>query len=404
MKCRSCLSEDLELVVDLRSQPLSNAFLTQEQLFKPETTYPLVAYVCLDCTLMQIGAYESRENIFNEEYVYFSGQSQDWLEHCQQYTKLMIERFNPSNALELASNDGSLLGFFQEAGLGVLGIEPSKSVADVALARGIDTRIEFFGFESAHNLNDKYDIIVANNVMAHVPDLNDFVSGIKEALSPKGVVTVEFPYVGNLLEELQFDTIYQEHFSYFSLGSSRVVFNRHELEIFDVDVLPTHGGSLRIYASHPGVYPKGPTYHRIDMLEVSDPSKSPVSLQQYRNFGPAVAKYKRDLLNVFTLLKNQGETIVAYGAPAKGNTLLNYCGIGTDFIDYCVDSTPYKQGKYLPGSHIPVYEPNKIDETRPSVVYIQPWNWVNEIKKKLEYTKSWKHEPKIIVRKNIETL
>ena len=396
MQCRSCSSTRLEQIVDLKSQPLSNAFLTKEQLDKPEVTYPLIAYLCLECMLMQVGAYEARENIFNEEYVYFSGQSQDWLKHCEQYANKMIERFNPEYVMEIASNDGSLLKYFDRKGIQVLGVEPSRSVAETAIHSGINTIVDFFGENFAKNLPRKYDVITANNVLAHVPDLNDFIAGIKEALAPKGVVTVEFPYVANLLMDLQFDTIYQEHFSYFSLMSVRKAFNNHGLEIFDVDELPTHGGSLRIYASHPGVYEQTGAYRKIDAYEIIDNTISPVTVKRYREFGSQVKKYKRDFLNTLIKLKTVGETIVAYGAPAKGNTLLNYCGIGTDFIDYCVDSTPFKQGKYLPGSHIPVFHPDYIMDTKPSVIYVQPWNWKDEILAKLAFTKEW--DAKILVR------
>ena len=397
MQCRSCYSNNLSEILDLKSQPLSNAFLTKEQLNKPEVTYPLVAYLCLDCMLMQVGAHETRENIFNEEYVYFSGQSQDWLKHCEDYANKMIERFEPEYVMEIASNDGSLLKYFDRKGVQVLGVEPSRSVAETAIHNGINTIVEFFGESFAKNLPRKYDIITANNVLAHVPDLNDFIAGIKAALAPRGVVTVEFPYVANLLRDLQFDTIYQEHFSYFSLMSVRKAFTNHELEIFDVDELPTHGGSLRIYASHPGVYAQTSGYRKVDASEIMDAYHSPVSVKQYMAFGEEVRKYKRDFLNILIKLKSAGETIVAYGAPAKGNTLLNYCGIGTDFIDYCVDSTPFKQSKYLPGSHIPVYHPDMIKVTKPTTIYVQPWNWKDEIIAKLEFIKEW--DAKILVKK-----
>jgi len=402
MQCRSCLGTNLEQILDLRSQPLSNAFLTEEQLYQPETTYPLIAYVCRDCVLMQVGAYESSENIFNDDYVYFSGQSQEWLKHCESYVNKMIERFQPKSVMELASNDGSLLQYFHNAGIESLGVEPTRGTALESIKKGIDTRIEFFGKDFAQTLDKQYDVIVANNVLAHVPDLNDFIAGMKAALSPNGVITVEFPYVGNLLSELQFDTIYQEHFSYFSLGSVRSAFNRHDLNIFDVDKLSTHGGSLRIYASHPGVYPKSRECHNLEMFESMESDVSPTRINNYRSFEYDVKQYKRSFLDVLIKLKTVGETIVAYGAPAKGNTLLNYCGVGTDFIDYCVDSTPFKQGKYLPGSHIPVFHPDKIMETKPSVIYIQPWNWKDEIISKIQFAKEW--DAKVLVRNRLVTL
>jgi SAM-dependent methyltransferase len=351
---------------------------------------------------MQVGDYESRETIFGEEYVYFSGQSQEWLKHCEAYANKMIEQYQPKSVMELASNDGSLLQYFQSAGIEVLGVEPTKGTALESINKGIDTKIEFFGKDFAQNLNKQYDVIAANNVLAHVPDLNDFIAGMKAALSPNGVITVEFPYVGNLLNELQFDTIYQEHFSYFSLGSARRAFSRHGLDIFDVDKLPTHGGSLRIYASHPEVYPKTRACHNLEMFEAMETDVSPLIIANYSSFEYDVKQYKRTFLDILIKLKTVGETIVAYGAPAKGNTLLNYCGVGTDFIDYCVDSTQFKQGKYLPGSHIPVYHPDKILETKPSVIYIQPWNWQDEIISKIQFAKEW--DAKVLVRNKLVTL
>lgn len=395
MNCRSCSSASLESVIDLGSQPLSNAFLTKEQLSKPEITYPLHAFVCTDCWLMQVDEYEAPEGIFGDDYAYFSSQSAHWLEHCERYTANIIDRFHPANVLELASNDGYLLKMFQARGKEVLGIEPARNVAAQAEADGVPTLAKFFGYDLAGTI-EKYDLIVGNNVLAHVPDLNDFISGMQRALAPAGVITMEFPYLGNLLEDLQFDTIYHEHFSYFSLFSAHKAFQRHGLDIFDVELLPTHGGSLRIYACHTGLYE--PT-EKVSTLGLAEQT---TSLAPYRQFNSQARRYKRVLLRRLIDRKDrefsklygdpadpQDVQIVAYGAPAKGNTMLNYCGIGTELIDYCVDTTPYKQGKYLPGSHIPVYHPDKLSETQPNLVYIQPWNWQEEILDKLQFVRDW---------------
>jgi hypothetical protein len=344
---------------------------------------------------MQVGEFATPKAIF-EDYAYFSSQSASWLEHCRQYSEDIIAKFDPKTVLEIASNDGGLLKCFQKAGVTVLGVEPATNVAEASEKIGIPVINEFFDTKVA-SLLPKQDLIVGNNVLAHVPNLNDFIAGMHLALAPEGIITMEFPYLQNLLKELQFDTIYHEHFSYFSLASVQTAFSRHGLKIFDVDVLPTHGGSLRIYAAHQG------TQECTDRLLTLKLQEDTNNLDAFKKFADESQRYKRVFLRRLTdfkdreYLKHRGGasfnpksvSIVAYGAPAKGNTLLNYCGVSTEFIDYCVDTTPYKQGRFLPGSHIPVYHPDMLKETKPDLVYIQPWNWSDEILQKLEFVRRW---------------
>jgi hypothetical protein len=358
-----------------------------------EPFYPLHVQVCDQCFLVQLEAYVSPEHIFTE-YAYFSSYADSWLQHAKAYTDLMVERFGlneQSNVVELASNDGYLLQYFVEKGIPCLGIEPAANVAKVAIDKGIPTLVEFFGVESAQKLADQgkqADLLLGNNVLAQVPDLNDFVAGMKILLKPKGVITVEFPHLSCLMAENQFDTIYHEHFSYFSLITSEKIFAAHGLTIFDVEEIPTHGGSLRIYARHQEDNSQ-PISDRLIQLRQREEEAGITQMESYANFAEQVKETKRKLLDFLIKAKREGKKVVGYGAPGKGNTLLNYCGIRTDFLDYTVDRNPYKQGKFLPGTHIPIYHPDKIADTKPDYVLILPWNFKDEIIKQMASIRDW---------------
>lgn len=395
MNCRFCNTKLINPFVSLGPSPLSNSYLTREQLHKVEPYYPLDVYVCNNCFLVQLQEFESPENIFGD-YAYFSSYSDVWLKHAKTYVDKMINLFGfnkGSYVIEIASNDGYLLRYFIEKGIPVLGIEPAKNVAEVARQKGIPTEIVFFGTKTAKKLASEgrcADLLLGNNVLAHVPNLNDFVAGLKIILKPQGVITMEFPHLMRLMEETQFDTIYQEHFSYFSFLAIEKVFAAQGLIIFDVEELQTHGGSLRIYARHKG--------ENSERLAVSSKITNIINkeidagldkIETYQAFGEKVKEAKRKLLKFLIQAKEEGKTIVGYGAPAKGNTLFNYCGIGTDFIDYTVDRNPYKQGRYLPGSHIPIKKPEKIRETKPDYVFILPWNLKDEIMEQMSYIREW---------------
>jgi SAM-dependent methyltransferase len=373
--------------------PLCESFLTVEQLNQMEPFYPLHVYVCEHCLLVQLQEYVRPETIFME-YAYFSSYSDSWLQHAKSYTDLMVQRFNisaQSQVVELASNDGYLLQYFVEKGIPVLGIEPAANVAQAAMKKGIPTIVKFFGTKTAQELSaerGKADLLLGNNVLAHVPDLNDFVAGMKIMLKPEGLITMEFPHLMRLMEQNQFDTIYHEHFSYFSFATVEKVFAAHGLAIFDVEELPTHGGSLRIYACHSKDTNK-PATRRVVDLKVREEVAGLMRLKTYLCFVKKVEETKRNLLNFLTQAKREGKSIAGYGAPGKGNTLLNYCGIRTDFIDYTVDRNPYKHGKYTPGTHIPIYDPAKLNETRPDYIFILPWNLKTEIMKQLAYARNW---------------
>lgn len=391
--CRFCSRSTLHSFVDLGVTPLSNAFVKEEHLGKYETFYPLHAYVCSSCFLVQLEQFESPEQIFGD-YAYFSSYSNSWLEHAERYTHQVISSFGldeHSNVIEIASNDGYLLQYFKQRGIQVLGIEPASNVAEAAIEKEIPTIIEFFGSRLAAELmsqNRGADLLIGNNVLAHVPDLNDFVSGMKILLNKEGIITMEFPHLLQLMLHNQFDTIYHEHFSYFSLLTVQDVFVKHGLAIFDVEELPTHGGSLRIYAKHKADSTKKKTKRLQDLLERERTYKLD-TLQAYLAFSEQVKQVKRDIWNCLIELKNKGKQVVGYGAPAKGNTLLNYCGIGKDVMDYVVDRNPYKQGLYLPGTRIPIYPPEKIRETEPDVVLIMPWNLSEEIMAHTSYIRQW---------------
>ena len=391
--CRSCRAELSHTFADLGMSPVSNAFLKADQLDRVEPFYPLHAYVCGRCFLVQLEEFESPQRIFNEDYAYFSSYSDTWLEHARRYAEMMIGRFGfgpKSQVIELASNDGYLLQYFKQKGIPVLGIEPSRNVAEAAIAKGISTFVRFFGVETAKALvaqGTRADLLLGNNVLAHVPDLNDFVAGMKIVLKPQGVITMEFPHLQHLVEENQFDTIYHEHFSYFSFVTVERVFAQHGLQIFDVEEIPTHGGSLRIYARHAGQ--AGAPGERVTELAARERRLGFEKLDLYHAFSQRVQETKRLLLEFLVEAKRSGKKVVGYGAPAKGNTLLNYCGIRSDFLEFTVDRSPQKQGRFLPGTHIPVYAPERIDEVRPDYVMILPWNIKEEIMEQMARIRSW---------------
>jgi SAM-dependent methyltransferase len=359
-----------------------------------EPFYPLHVQVCERCFLVQLDEYVSAREIFSDEYAYFSSFSTSWLEHAQRYVEDMCRRFalgRENRIVELASNDGYLLQYFVERGIPALGIEPTANTAAAAMMKGIRTLVVFFGARTAREVLDEYgpaDLLVGNNVLAHVPDLNDFVRGMKMLLAPAGVITMEFPHLVQLIAHNQFDTIYHEHFSYLSFTTVEKVFDAHGLKLFDVEELPTHGGSLRIYACHDADMAKaiGP---RVLELRSREEAFGVSRLSTYSAFGERVRETKRKLLSFLIDAKRAGKTIVGYGAPGKGNTLLNYCGIRTDFIDYTVDRSPHKQGRFLPGSRIPILHPDTIRQTKPDYVLILPWNLKDEIVEQMAFVRAW---------------
>jgi SAM-dependent methyltransferase len=391
--CRFCAAPLATVFADLGSSPLSNAFLKAEQLQRMEPFYPLTVRVCDQCLLVQLPAVQTPEHIFSD-YAYFSSYSESWLKHAEEYAGKMTNRFHfdaGSQVVEIASNDGYLLQYFHAKGIPVLGVEPAANVAAVAQGKGIPTVVRFFGAETATKLagdGDSADLLLGNNVLAHVPDLNDFVAGMKILLKPRGVITLEFPHLLRLMRENQFDTIYHEHFSYFSFLTVQQVFARHGITLFDVEELTTHGGSLRIYGRHTenADLPIEPSVGAL--LDVE--RKAGLDrLETYARFDQQMRETKRALLSFLIAATEAGKAVVGYGAPAKGNTLLNYCGIRTDFLDYTVDRSPHKQGLFLPGTHIPIFGPERIRETRPDYVLILPWNLKSEIMSQLAFIREW---------------
>jgi SAM-dependent methyltransferase len=391
--CRFCGDALVDTVVDLGMSPLCESYLRPEALNSVERFYPLRVLVCRACWLVQLEQYVSADDIFTE-YAYFSSYSSSWVDHAHRYADEMRARFGidgNSHVVELASNDGYLLQWFVEAGVPVLGIEPAANVAEAAEAKGVRTLVKFFGQELALQLASRgrsADLLIGNNVLAQVPDLNDFVAGMKTILAPTGVVTLEFPHVMRLIDENQFDTIYHEHFGYFSLHTAVTILADHGLEIFDVDELPTHGGSLRIYARHDDDLTH-PVVRSVKELLAREDAFGLTEIDRYTRFTAQVEETKRDILDLLIGLKRQGKTIAGYGAPGKGNTLLNYCGIRTDFLDFTVDRSPYKQGLFLPGTHIPIFEPEEIDRRRPDYVFILPWNVKDEIVEQMAHIREW---------------
>ena len=393
MNCRHCDNLLTHVFCDLQTCPPSNAMVKAELANYPETYFPLKVFVCEKCWLVQVEELEKADAIFNSEYTYFSSFSKSWLQHAKTYADYMEDRFQlDANSLvvEIASNDGYLLQYFKEKNIPVLGVEPTANTAEVSIGKGIKNIVDFFGSQLAKNeLQGKADLILGNNVLAHVPDINDFVKGVKTALKPNGVNTFEFPHLLSLVRHSQFDTIYHEHFSYLSLCNLINVFAKQGLEIFDVEELSTHGGSLRIFTKHVEDDSKK-IETRVSEMLVKENEAGLTTLDFYQNFQDKVDKIKNDFISFLIDAKREGKKIIVYGAAAKGNTLLNYCGIkGTDLIEFVVDASPYKQGKLLPGSRIPVYSDEKIMEYKPDLVIIFPWNLKEEIKSQLSYIKEW---------------
>jgi SAM-dependent methyltransferase len=391
--CRNCGARLEHTFVDLGLTPLANSFLSESDLGRPQTFYPLHAYVCGQCFLVQLEEFESPKNIFSD-YAYFSSYSDTWLEHARVYAKEMIERLHlgpGSKVVEVASNDGYLLQFFQQANIPVLGIEPAANVAEAARNRGISTVVQFFGEETSKELagqGHQADLLVGNNVLAHVPNLHDFICGLKIMLRPAGIITLEFPHLLNMIEQCQFDTIYHEHFSYFSFLAVNRAFHCRGMRIFDVEQLPTHGGSLRIYVCHSENSDK-PITERCVRLQERECDAGLDKLETYRSFDRKVKQAKRDFLQFLIEAKAKGKRIAAYGAPAKGNTLLVYCGVRTDFIDFTVDRNPHKQGLFLPGTLIPIKDPAELRRARPNYVIILPWNLKDEIMEQIAFVRDW---------------
>jgi len=389
--CRSCGARLEHVFADLGSSPLANSYLRAEGLARAEAFYPLTVYVCADCFLVQLPESASPEEIFSD-YAYFSSTSESWLRHARAYVESVSERLGlggESQVVEIASNDGYLLQWFVERGVPVLGVEPAANVAAEAVERGIPTRVAFFGSETAATLRDEgiaANLVLGNNVLAHVPDLNDFVEGVRILLKREGTATFEFPHLLQLIDHTEFDTIYHEHFSYFSLLAVQQVFARHELEVVDVEELPTHGGSLRLYVRHGGTEPAG---ERVVELLERERAAGLDGLERYARFEQQVRAVKRDLLELLIGLRRDGAQVVGYGAAAKGNTLLNYCGIRSDLLDYVVDRSPHKQGLFLPGTRLPIHEPERIAETKPDYVLILPWNLRDEIVGQMANVRDW---------------
>jgi SAM-dependent methyltransferase len=391
--CRFCEAPLEHTFVDLGMSPLCESYLSAGQLNQMEPFYPLQVFVCGSCFLVQLQQYVSAEAIFGD-YAYFSSYSDSWLAHARAYTELMMKRFEiggKSRVVELASNDGYLLQYFVERGVPVLGIEPAANVAQIAVEKGVPTLVKFFGRQTARELaaeDKRADLLLGNNVLAQVPDLNDFVAGAKILLKPQGIITMEFPHLMRLMEQNQFDTIYHEHFSYFSLFTTERIFAAHGLRLFDVEELTTHGGSLRVYACHAEDSSRGVSA-RLTELRVREEAAGVRRLESYVAFGDQVKETKRKLLDFLIRTKRAGKRVAGYGAPGKGNTLLNYCGVRTDFLEYTVDRSPHKQGKFLPGTHIPIAHPDRIRETRPDFLLILPWNLKDEIMKQTAYIREW---------------
>jgi len=395
MQCRFCKTELEHVFIDLINSPASNSFLTTEQLNEPENFYPLKVYTCHQCFLVQVDEYKKSDAIFDSNYMYFSSYSTSWLKHASNYADKMTERFGyneESQVIEIASNDGYLLQYFLQKGIKVMGIEPTANTAEVAIGKGIKTIIEFFGVELADRLRNhwdvKADLLLGNNVLAHVPDIVDFVGGMKIILADNGVITMEFPHLMQLVDNNQFDTIYHEHFSYLSFYTVKQIFESVGLDMFDVEELPTHGGSLRIYAKHKEDSTKAISENVAALLK-KETDKGLNGLAYYDNFQQKALKVKLDLTEFLIDQKRAGKTVAAYGAAAKGNTLLNYCGIKNDLISFVVDANPHKQNKFLPASHIPVVNEAHLKEAKPDFVIIFPWNLKDEITQQLAYINEW---------------
>jgi hypothetical protein len=393
MECRFCKTPLADTVVDLGMSPLCESFLAADQLDKMEPFYPLHVWVCRKCFLVQISEYVRVEDIFTE-YAYFSSFSTAWLKHAEDYVSMITKRLalgTKSFVVELASNDGYLLQYFAKAGIPCLGIEPAANVAKAARERGVETQVVFFDERTAGEMaraGRLADLVLGNNVLAQVPDVNSFVEGVRIVLKPSGTATFEFPHLMRLFEGNQFDTIYHEHFSYFSLIATEAIFAAHGLTVFDVEELWTHGGSLRIYARHAADGTR-PVSDRVRELRAREEAGGYRRIETYTRFEGRVRETKRKILDVLVAARRAGKVVAGYGAPGKGNTLLNYCGIRTDFIDFTVDRNPYKHGKFLPGTHIPIFRPEHIDEVRPDYIFVLPWNLKDEIMAQLSHARRW---------------
>ncbi len=394
MHCRFCKTELSDIFIDLVNSPASNSFLTKEQLNEPEIFYPLKVYTCPKCFLVQVDEYKKSDAIFNSDYVYFSSYSTSWLQHAKKYADVMCSRFGfngNSRVVEIASNDGYLLQYFKEKNVPVLGIEPTSNTAEVAIGKGIETIVDFFGTTLAKTLagkDIKADLLLGNNVLAHVPDIVDFVKGMKILLKEDGVVTMEFPHLMQLVDNNQFDTIYHEHFSYLSFYTVKQIFEAQGLEMFDVDEISTHGGSLRIYAKHKEDCSKGVSPN-VEALLAKEKNKGMTSMEYYNNFQDKALNIKVDLISFLLEQKRNNKKVAGYGAAAKGNTLMNYCGIKNDLIEFVVDANPHKQNKFLPASHIPVVNEAHLKAQKPEFVIIFPWNLKEEIMNQLAYIREW---------------
>ncbi len=407
MKCRHCNTELKQVFADLDFSPISNAMLSDHQLHEPEPYFPLKIFVCDNCFLVQVDEMEKADKIFDAEYTYFSSFSTSLLEHSRRYVEMMIERFGfdeNSQVIEIASNDGYLLQYFKQKKVPVLGIDPTANTAKAALEKGIETIVDFFGTDFAQSEladnNIKADLILGNNVLAHVPDINDFVKGMKIALKDDGVITMEFPHFLRLAEDCLFDTIYHEHFSYLSFYTVKRIFESQGLEMFDVELVPTHGGSLRIFAKHPEDHTKEISPN-VSALIAKEIEAGIDQINYYKGFQEKIDKIKYDTWTFLIDEKKKDKKIVGYGAAAKGNTLFNYCGIkGTDLVQFVVDASPHKQNKYLPGSHIPVVDESEIRKYKPDYVIIIPWNLKEEISNQLSYIREWGGQFVIFVPQN----
>jgi C-methyltransferase-like protein/putative zinc binding protein/methyltransferase family protein len=392
-KCLFCRAPLRQTFVDLGMSPLCESYLAADQLNRMEPFYPLHVKVCEKCYLVQLEQYVSPEHIFTE-YAYFSSYSDSWLRHSSNYVDMISERLGLSArslAVELASNDGYLLQYFVKKGIPALGVEPAVNVAKVAERKGVPTLVKFFGCQTAREMvagSQTADLVIGNNVLAQVPDINDFVGGIRIVLKPSGIATLEFPHLLRLMQENQYDTIYHEHFSYFSLITVEKIFAAHGLILFDVDEIPTHGGSIRIYLRQVEDNSK-PVTSAVINLRNRELAVGLNHMQTYANFAERVVESKRNLLELLIGLRREGKRVAGYGAPGKGNTLLNYCGIRTDFLEFTVDRNPYKHGRFLPGTHIPIYPVEKIRESRPDYILILPWNLKDEIAAQLAYVREW---------------
>lgn len=390
MNCRFCKAELSDVFVDLINSPASNSYLSQTELNEPEIFYPLKTYVCHNCKLVQIDEYKKSDDIFDKDYAYFSSYSTSWLTHAKEYVERITEKLSlttNSKVTEIASNDGYLLQYFKEKNIPCLGIEPTASTAKVAREKGIEVLEEFFGSKLAKTI-EKSDLILGNNVLAHVPDINDFVKGLKTALKPTGTITMEFPHLLNIIKENQFDTIYHEHFSYLSFYTVKQIFEAQGLKLYDVEKLQTHGGSLRIYSTHSENIQINISKNVQNLLD-EEKAFGLFGMEIYKGFQEKTNKVKNDLVAFLLEAKKENKTVVAYGAAAKGNTLLNYAGVKNDLIEFVVDKSPYKQGKFMPASHIPIVSEENISELKPDYILILPWNIKDEVIEQLSYIKEW---------------